>query len=58
MVGGGNVEMEVPVVALAANMMRLAVGGRRSYPFVSFSALRWEATMWRSASAVCNQVAT
>ena len=55
---GGEVIMEVPVVALAASMTRLAVGGRRSHPFVSFSASLWAATTGRSASAVCNRVAT
>ena len=58
MVGGGEVELEVPVVALATRMTHLDVGGRRSYPFVSFSALRWsEATGW-STTAVCNWFAT
>ena len=36
MVGGGEVGMEVPVVALAARMTCWAVGGRRYHPFVSF----------------------
>ena len=58
MVGGVEVGMEVPVVELAARMARLAVGGRRSHPFVSFSALRRVETTGRSASAVCNRVAT
>ena len=39
-------------------MTRWAVGGRRSQPFVSFSALRWAVMTGRSASAVCNRVAT
>ena len=56
MVGGGEVEMEVPVVALAARMKLWAVGGRQSHPFVSFSAPLWEATTGRSTSAVCNWV--
>ena len=45
------------MVALAARMTRLAVGGRRSHTFVSFSALRWAETTRRRASEVCNQVA-
>ena len=56
MVGGGKVEMEVLVVALSDRMKRWAIGGRRSHPFVSVSASRWEATTGRSASAVCNRV--
>ena len=44
MVGGGEVGMEVPVVALAARMTRWAVGGRRSHPFVFLSISRWAAT--------------
>ena len=56
MVGGGKVGIEVPVVALAARMTWWAVGGRRSNPFVSFSALCWAATLGRSTSAVCNRV--
>ena len=58
MVGGGEVVMEVPVVALATRMTRWAVGGRRSHSFVSFSASRWAATTGRSASAECRRVAT
>ena len=58
MVGGGEVGMKVPLVALAARMTRLAVGGRRSYTFVFFFASRWSATTGRSASAVCNRIAT
>ena len=58
MVGGGEVGMEVPVMALAARMTRWAVGGRRSHPFVSFSASHWAATMGRSALTVCIRVAT
>ena len=58
MVGGGEVGMEVPVVALAARMTRWAVDGRRSHPFVSLSISRWAATAGRSASAVCSRVAT
>ena len=50
--------MKVPVVALAARMMRWAVGRRPSHPFVSFSALHWESTTGRSASDVCSRVAT
>ena len=57
MVGGGEVGMEVPVVALAARMMRWAVGGRRSHPFVSFSFSRWVAMTGRSDFAVCNWIA-
>ena len=57
MVGGGEVGMEDPVVALSARMTRWAVGGRRSHPFVSFSVSCWAATTGRSASAVCNRVA-
>ena len=58
MVGGVEVEMEVPVVALAARMTRWDVCGRRSHPFVYFSASRWAGTTGRSASAVCSRVAT
>ena len=58
MVGVGEVRMEVTVIALAARMTRWAVGGRQSHPFVSLSALRWAAILGRSASAVCNRVAT
>ena len=49
--------MEVPVVVLTARMTCSAVGGRRSHPLVSFSALRWAATTEMSASEVCNWVA-
>ena len=58
MVGGGEVGMEVPVVALAARMTRWAVGGRHSHPFVSFSASQWVETAERSASTVRNRFAT
>ena len=58
MLGGGEVGMEVPVVALAARMTFWAVGGRRSHPFVYFSVTRWLELMERSASVVCNRVAT
>ena len=58
MVGGGEVGMEVLVVALATRMARLAVGGRRSHPFVSFSALHWAATTRGSALAVCTRFST
>ena len=58
MVGGSEVRMEVPVVALAARMTRWAIGGRWSHPFVSFYALSWAATAGRSASAFYNRVAT
>ena len=58
MVGVGKVGTEVLVVALAAWMMRLAVGERRYHPFVSFYASRWAATTGRRALAVCNRVAT
>ena len=37
MVGGGEVGMEVPVVALAARMTCWAVGGRLSHLLVSLS---------------------
>ena len=57
MVGGGEVRMEVPVVAIAARMTFWAVGGRRSHSFVSLSASHWVATTGRSALAVCSQVA-
>ena len=50
--------MEVPVLALAIRMTRCVIGGRRSHPLVSFFALRGVGTMGRSASAVCNLVAT
>ena len=56
--GGGEVGTEVPEVVSAARMTRWAVGGRRSYSLVSFSALLWAAATGRSASAVCNQVTT
>ena len=58
MVGGSEVGMEVPLVALAAKMMRWEVGGRQSHTLVSFSVSRWAATMGRSASAVCSLTAT
>ena len=58
MLGGDEVGMEVPVVALAARMTRWAVGGRRSHPFVSFSYLRWAEATVRSVYVVCNLVAT
>ena len=58
MVGGGEVGMEVPVVALAARMTRWAVGGRRSHPFVSFFVSCWAATTVRSYLSVCSRVAT
>ena len=45
-------------MALAARMTRWDVSGRRSHPFVSFSASRWAAMTGRSDSAVCRQVAT
>ena len=57
-VGGGEVGMEVPLVALTARMARWDIGGRRSHPLVSSSASRWAATERRSASAVCNLVNT
>ena len=56
MVGGSEVGMEVLVVALAARMTLWAVSGRRSHPFVSFSASRWAVTTRRGASVVCSRV--
>ena len=50
--------MKVPVVALSARMTRWAIGGRRYHHLVWFSASLWAATTGRSASAVCNRVAT
>ena len=58
MVGDGEDGMEVTVVALAARMMRWAVSGRRSQPFVPFSASRWATTMGRSALDVSSRVIT
>ena len=57
-VRGGEVGMEVLMVALAARMKVWAVVGRWSHPLVSFSALRWAETTWISASVVCNLVST
>ena len=45
-------------MALAARMIRCAVGGIRSHPLVSFSGLRWFETTGRSASTVYIRVAT
>ena len=50
--------MEVLLVALAASMMRWDVSGRRSQPFVSFSALHLGEMTGLSASAECNRVDT
>ena len=57
-VGGCEVGVEVPVVALAARMTRWAIRGRYYHPLVSFSDSRWAATKGRSASAVCTWVVT
>ena len=46
------------MVVLVARMTRWDVGGRRSHPFVYFSASRWAATTGRSASVVYKRVAT
>ena len=58
MVDGGEVEIEVPLVALAASMTCCSVGGIRSHPFVSFSALYCAAAMGWSDSAFYSLVAT
>ena len=58
MVGGGEVVMEVRVVALASRMTRWADGWRLSHSFVSFSISHWAAMTGRIASAVCSRVAT
>ena len=57
-VGGGEVKMEVPLVALASRMTRWDICGRRSHPLVSFSASLWAATTGQSASTVCNLITT
>ena len=57
MVGGGEIGMEVPVVALAARMTRWAVGGRQSHPFVSFFASCLAEATGESALAVISRVA-
>ena len=51
-----EVGIKVLLVALAARMTRWTVGGRRSYPFVSFSASLCEATEGWSAYIFFNFV--
>ena len=58
MVGGGEVGIEVPLVALTVRMACQAVGGRRFHPLVSFSASCWALKKGRSSYAVCILVAT
>ena len=55
---GNRVGIEILLVALVARMTRWSVGGRRSHPLVSFSALRCEAITGRIASEFFNLVAT
>ena len=55
---GGEVGIEVPLVALAYMMTRWAVGGIWSHLFVSFSTFLCAATMGQSGSEFCNFVAT
>ena len=56
-VDGGEVRIEVLLVALAARMTRWAVGGRRSHTFVFFFTLCCARTTWWSASKFSNIVA-
>ena len=56
MVDGGEAVIEVPLVALAARMTQWIVGGRRSHPFVSFSASRCAETKGWGTSEFFNLV--
>ena len=57
MVNGGEVRIDVLLVALASRMTFWAVGGIQSHPFVSFSASLCVATTGHSASKFYNLVA-
>ena len=55
---GCEVGIEVLLVALSARMTHWAIGGRRSHPFVSFSASRCAATTEQSTYSFFNLIAT